>query len=251
MTDEAIVAWKVGADEMEIDLMLDNNQKTVSNESISGKLEHLKVPKKEEENIYEIPEKESVFRVNSAASYGSIGSVGSFEGDEEGDERGDLMMRKKSKKMSICSTFSNLSGQPYISMMSNVSRDRKLSSTSSDTSGGSLRTRKISEGIPAFISMMAQNDSTADESLHNENLQDQSWVAQNQLYGNGKKIYFKNFHGREKMRKRGEIFPGYEKTIQERAANSEDKTEDDFLEEDEHQVCERVKVFNSKLRCPV
>ena len=39
MTDEAIVAWKVGADEMEIDLMLDNNQKTVSNESISGKLE--------------------------------------------------------------------------------------------------------------------------------------------------------------------------------------------------------------------
>ena len=136
-------------------------------------------------------------------------------------------------------------------MMSNVSRDRKLSSTSSDTSGGSLRTRKISEGIPAFISMMAQNDSTADESLHNENLQDQSWVAQNQLYGNGKKIYFKNFHGREKMRKRGEIFPGYEKTIQERAANSEDKTEDYFLEEDEHQVCERVKLFISNLMCPV
>ena len=45
MTDEAIVAWKVGADEMEMDLTLDNKQKTVSNESISGKLEHLKVPK--------------------------------------------------------------------------------------------------------------------------------------------------------------------------------------------------------------
>ena len=110
-------------------------------------------------------------------------------------------------------------------MMSNMSRsrDRKLSGMSSDsfskskhTSGGSARDRKISEGIPPFISMMSQNDSKPVEYVDNENIQDQSWTAQNQLYGNAKKIYFKSFHGREKMRRRGEIFPGYEKTIHSR-----------------------------------
>ena len=40
------------------------------------------------------------------------------------------------------------------------------------------------------------------------------------------------------MRRRGEIFPGYKKPIQERAPNSEDKAEEDFIEDYEHQVRE-------------
>ena len=228
MAEETIIAWKVGADDMDVTNDIYEEAK-MTNHNV------------EETNFFELEAKISVCRVSSTASYGSIGSFGSIGGDDQGDERGARPMRKRSKKMSVSSNMSALSStseQPYISMMSNVSRDRKLS-------GGSGRTRKISEGIPPFISMMAQNDSTPGEFVENCVLQDQSWVAQNPLYGNGKKIYFKNFHGKEKMRRRGEIFPGYEKTIQERASNPEAEHDQEFIEEDEHQVCKtfkRVKV---------
>jgi len=243
MSDEIIVAWKVGSDDSEV--KLEHPGISENNESVLAEADCLDAPDiglemteddEEANKSLEIPEKQSVSRVNSAASYGSVGSFGSLGGDDIKDEKEGRLMRRRSKKASVCSnlsTFSISSEQPYMTLMSSVSRDRKLSSMSSDSSSdtrhssfGSMKTRKISEGVPPFISMMGQNDSLPGHSCINENVRDQKWTAQNQIYGNGKKIHMKNFHGREKFKRRGEIFPGYEKTIQERANNAEDANED-------------------------
>jgi len=248
MAEEVIIAWKVGGDDDGI--KNPDSQKTENDEGS----DYIPIPagelmsREEEEdgrNPLEIHETEPFRRVNSTASYGSVGSFDSFAADDLKDEKDSKLSRRRSKKASVCSNMSTISissEQPYVALMSNLSRDRKLSSLSSDSycdtrhsSFGSSMTRKISEGAPAFISMMSKSDQTPEFSLVNENIREQRWLAKNHIYGKGKKIQMKNFHGKDRIRRGGEIFPGYEKTIQERVNNVEE-TEADNNEDGENKV---------------
>ena len=247
MAEEVIIAWKVGGD--------DDNIKSSNSDENNKVSDYLPMTEaglttaKEEEgesNALEIHEKEPMRRVNSNASYGSVGSFGSFAADDQRDEKESRLSRRRSKKASVCSNMSSISissEQPYVALMSNLSRDRTLSSLSSDSycDTRSSKTRKISEGVPAFISMMSPSDQTPEFSLVNENIREQRWLAKNHIYGKGKKIQTRNFHGRDRRRRGGEIFPGYEKTIQERVNNVEE-TETDYTEDDGNEVSVEQKV---------
>ena len=247
MAEEVIIAWKVGGDDVDIK-STDSDENNKGSDYLPMTEVGLTTAEEEEgeSNALEIHEKEPMRRVNSTASHGSVGSFGSFAADDQKDEKESRLSRRRSKKASVCSNMSSISissEQPYVALMSNLSRDRTLSSLSSDSycDTRSSKTRKISEGVPAFISMMSPSDQTPEFSLVNENIREQRWLAKNHIYGKGKKIQTKNFHGRDRRRRGGEIFPGYEKTIQERVNNVEE-TETDYTEDDGKEVSVEQKV---------
>ena len=175
--------------------------------------------------------------------------------DIQEHERLGILPRRR-KKVSVCSnfsTFSNSSEQPYISMMSNASRERKISTLSTGSlaigrysSEESVRARKTSEGIPSSLPKSCQTElSQAVACEDTEDLSDQPWLRQNQLYGRKKKISLRKISGKDNMRRRVEIFPGYEKAIRERANNPGEKlnvtAEQEQETETQGEDCEDMK----------
>ena len=95
-----------------------------------------------------------------------IGGVGLFQ--QVAPCMTPCALPRRRKKVSVCSnfsTFSNSSEQPYISMMSNASRERKISTLSTGSlatgrysSEESVRARKTSEGIPSSLPQSCQTE---------------------------------------------------------------------------------------------
>ena len=112
---------------------------------------------------------------------------------------------------------------------------------------GFNRNRKVSEGLPPFISLLSQNDAgDPDNSNTFEIIEEESWKGQSKIYGpSGQQsfvsylsyreyhwIYIIQIQGTRNIQKkitreRKEVFPGYEKVVQDR----NQMTVDDVLKE--------------------
>ena len=108
--------------------------------------------------------------------------------DIQEHERLGILPRRR-KKVSVCSnfsTFSNSSEQPYISMMSNASRGRKISTLSTGSlamgrysSEESVKARKTSEGNPSSLPQSCQTElSQAVACEDAEDMSNQPWPRQ-------------------------------------------------------------------------
>ena len=233
MDEELIFVCHIESDGF--DEKLENEKRSESRNVILEGPEKLTVPfdglkMKDEKNGDKRLEYESLDMANGYAQYGSSCSLVSIGGLNQRDEKGLRIIARRRKKASVCSnfsTFSSSSGQPYIAMMSNASRERKVSSLSagsfSKAGQDSVKPRKTSEVIPPAISIIS-NDYVDDKT------EDQIWTGQKYLFGNKKKISLKRNHGRYNTGRGVEIFPGYEKYIQERINFSEDKPNDKIEE---------------------
>jgi len=133
-------------------------------------------------------------------------SIGSFDGNKP--------TPINSKKMSVTSTLSSSSDQPYISLISGYNKHRK-----------------VSEGLPPFISLLSQNDAAESESACNnvfEIIHEESEKVQNNKFGSRAP----QGSTRRITRERREIFPGYEKTVLDRSKMT--NNEESWNENDEH-----------------
>jgi len=136
----------------------------------------------------------------------SVGSEGSSNADDE--------KRVGSKKASLCSTLSS-GDHPYLSLISSTSRSRK-----------------VSEGMNPMMTMFGHSESV-DQPVFNV-IEEESWKGTNSIYGPGNANIPLN---KKLTRQRKEIFPGYEKLVQERSKTSCDERE-------EHQEEEKVPEEN-------
>lgn len=118
---------------------------------------------------------------------------------------------------------------------------------------GYSRNRKVSEGLPPFLSMLSQND-TETEAVGNtfEIIEEESWKGENKIYGPlGNR---KNGH-KKITRERKEIFPGYEEIVQTRQNMTGEEAlklrEDDYNDTsgDEEVIETRIKT-EKKLHLP-
>ena len=117
---------------------------------------------------------------SDARRVASNNSVGSLEGNQQ------HVSSRTSKKMSVTSTLSNTSSdQPYISMMSGDAVTMKLTiEVKYFLVIDFNRNRKVSEGLPPFISLLSQNDAEADPSNQSfQIIEEESWRGQNKIYG--------------------------------------------------------------------
>jgi hypothetical protein len=133
-----------------------------------------------------------------AGSIGSIGSIGSFWAESSFPlGRGG---RRRSAKVSVCS---------------NVSM------------------RTVSEGTPPYISIMSRHDSVAPEMT--APVPDQAWVGLNSRFMKGEKGRTRNYNTRKKDIQ-GDMFAGYQKTVQDRIKDASVNLDLNFIECCEYQV---------------
>jgi len=153
---------------------------------------------------------------SAARRVASNNSVGSLEGNNQ-----QHVSSRTSKKMSVTSTLSNASSdQPYISMMSDFNRNRK-----------------VSEGLPPFISLLSQNDAESDPSNQSfQIIEEESWRGQNKIYG--PQHGMRSAGNKKITRQRKEIFPGYEKIVQDRTKMTEEKLWQEDDENDDDNILE-------------
>merc|ERR1711872_1117006 len=135
------IAWKVGADDdgdIKDDLgdIKDDHGDIKDVENTENSPEYfdsfqtssLKTAVEEEES--------NSLEKEARVSCGSVGSFGSLAGEDVKDDKDSRLFSRRSKKASVCSNMSAISissEQPYMALMSNLSRDRKLSSLSSES----------------------------------------------------------------------------------------------------------------------
>ena len=110
---------------------------------------------------------------------------------------------------------------------------RRRSAKVSVCSSVSMRT--VSEGTPPYISIMSRNDSLAPEQT--EPVLDQAWVGLNSRFMQEKKGRPRNYIPRRNIH-HGDLFAGYQKTVQDRMKNASVNLEEDlnFIEYGESQV---------------
>ena len=94
--------------------------------------------------------------------------------------------------------------------------------------------RTVSDGTPPYISIMSRNDSLTVEPAGT--VPDQTWVVKNERFGKERKGNVRNLQRRKKDRQAGDLFAGYQKTVQERVKNTTVMCEEEFEEDGECQV---------------
>ena len=176
----------------------------------------------------ETEDSECVILVNGSTKYGSILSLGSIVDPKEVTDAG--IGKRRRKKFSMCSnlsTVSNSSEQPYLAMMRNNSRERKLSSLSSSSSVIARQSSEESvKNSPEGISPFLPTSRTVDGKM---------WTSKNHVFANKKKISLRKISRRESTKRKVELFPGYEKYVQDRAKERHNVSEIEGSQEE--QVC--------------